>query len=100
MNFKRTSRLSMTISVVSIFFVAVVCYAAYHHGGDTDSDIFRAAYPDTVGTKLDSCTTCHSGGSYRLRTPPKTTTLGSCQWCHYVTNYGADLTERDPGEDT
>ena len=92
MNFRKTSRLSVTISLMSIFFMALVCYAAYNHQGDIDSAVFRAEYPNTVGTKLDSCTTCHSGGSY---TPPggKLTTLGSCQWCHYVTNYGADLSE-------
>jgi hypothetical protein len=91
MNFKKTG-LSMTIALASIFVVALVCYAAYNHGGDIDSIIFRTAYPDAVGTKLDSCTTCHSGGSY---TPPggKLTTLGSCQWCHYVTSYGADLSD-------
>jgi hypothetical protein len=90
MNFKKTSRLTITISVVSIFFVALVCYAAYNHQGDTDSANFRAANPDKVGTKLDSCTTCHSGGTYT--SGGKTTTLGSCQWCHYITNYGANST--------
>jgi hypothetical protein len=95
MNSKRTSRLSVAIGVVSIFFVAIVCYAAYNHQGDIDSNIFRTAYPNTVGTKLDSCATCHSGGSYNAGTveKPKTTTLGSCQWCHYVTNYGADSSD-------
>ena len=58
--------------MVSIFFVAIVCHAAYHHGGDTDSENFRAVYPDMVGTKLDSCTVCHSGGSYsREGNPPR-----------------------------
>jgi hypothetical protein len=85
MNFRRTSRLSMTISVVSIFFVALVCYAAYNHQGDTDSQNFRNVYPQAVGTKLDSCATCHTGGSYV--SGEKTTTLGSCQWCHYTYGY-------------
>jgi len=92
MNFRRTSRLSVIVSLVSIFFVALVCYAAYNHQGDSDSAVFRTAYPNAVGTKLDSCTTCHSGGSYV--SGGKTTTLGSCQWCHYVTNYGADLSDQ------
>ena len=98
MNFRKTSRLSVTISLVSIFFMALVCYAAYNHQGDIDSAVFRATYPNAVGTKLDSCTTCHSGGSYVAG--GKTTTLGSCQWCHYVTNYGADQQRRDPAQDT
>ncbi|MBP1731555.1 MAG: putative rane protein, partial [Deltaproteobacteria bacterium] len=92
MNFRRTSRLSVIVSLVSLFFVALVCYAAYNHQGDSDSAVFRTAYPNAVGTKLDSCTTCHSGGSYV--SGGKTTTLGSCQWCHYVTNYGADLSDQ------
>jgi len=91
MKFKKTSHLSLTITIMSIFFVALVCHAAYQHGGDTDSDIFRAVYPDVIGTKLDSCNVCHSGGSYV--SGGKTTTLGSCQWCHYVTNYGKDLSD-------
>jgi len=62
-------------------------FSAYHHGGDTDSDTFRAVYQDTVGTKIDSCATCHSGGSY-INKQGKTVTLGSCQGCHY--KYGYD----------
>ena len=60
---------------------------------DIDSGNFRTAYPDKVGTKLDSCTICHSGGSYV--SGGKTTTLGSCQWCHYITKYGADASEEN-----
>jgi hypothetical protein len=89
MKFKKTRFFSLTIAMASIFFAALVCHAAYHHGGDTDSDIFRAVYPDVVGTKLDSCNVCHSGG----KTLDGKTTLGSCQWCHYKTDYGKDLSE-------
>ncbi len=78
------------IAVLLVLLTANVSYAAYNHNGDFDSAVFRTTYPNTVGTKLDSCTTCHSGGSYV--SGGKTTTLGSCQWCHYVTNYGADAT--------
>ena len=65
--------------------VALVCYAAYNHNGDIDSVNFRTVYPDKVGTKLDSCNACHKGG-----TDPKNskTTLGSCQYCHAVSDYG------------
>jgi hypothetical protein len=80
------------MAVVLVLFTAHVGFAAYNHLGDTDSVNFRTAYPDKVGTKLDSCTLCHTGGNY---TPPggKESTLGSCQYCHAVTNYGADLSE-------
>jgi len=82
---------AVLIVVSFTLFGGIKIYAAYNHQGDTDSAVFRAAYPNVVGTKLDSCTTCHTGGSYT--SGGKTTTLGSCQWCHYQTNYGADLSE-------
>ncbi len=64
----------------------VVCWAAYNHDGDIDSANFRFVYQDNNGTKLDSCTLCHGGGSVGKAN------YGSCQWCHYVTNYGANST--------
>jgi hypothetical protein len=82
---------ALLVAVSLTLFHGAKIYAAYNHYGDIDSPNFRAAYPDKVGTKLDSCTLCHSGGSYG--TPPKVTTLGSCQWCHYITDYGADSSE-------
>ena len=66
-------------------------FAAYNHAGDTDSPGFRSAYPAAVGSKLDSCALCHSGGSYVAS--GKTIVDGSCQWCHYISNYtGANVT--------
>ena len=62
-------------------------FAAYNHAGDTDSPNFRAAYPASVGSKLDSCALCHSGGSYV--SSGKTVIDGSCMWCHYTSNYTA-----------
>jgi hypothetical protein len=62
-------------------------FAAYHHMGEIDSGQFLELYPDKAGTKLDSCALCHSGGS--TVSGGKTVTLGSCQWCHYETGYGA-----------
>jgi len=85
---RHTKRISIMAAVL-VLFTALVGYAAYNHSGDTDSNIFRTEYPNTVGTKLDSCTTCHRGSSK----PQDPVTYGSCQWCHYVTNYGADLSE-------
>ncbi|PIX18926.1 MAG: hypothetical protein COZ70_11720, partial [Deltaproteobacteria bacterium CG_4_8_14_3_um_filter_51_11] len=61
-------------------------FSAYHHEGENDSKNFTATYPAKSGTKLDHCALCHSGGSYESK--GKTTTLGSCQWCHY--KYGYD----------
>jgi hypothetical protein len=60
---------------------------AYHHPGDTDSGVFLDAFPDKAGTKLDSCTLCHTGGTYEKK-PDTWVSLGSCQWCH--DSYGYD----------
>ena len=91
---KATGKLvNMAVILISVMFMAQAGFAAYNHQGDIDSANFRAAYPDKVGTKLDSCTTCHSGGSYT--SGGKTTTLGSCQWCHYKTDYGHNSTEEN-----
>jgi hypothetical protein len=69
---------SITCVVLAI---AVIAFAAYHHEGETDSGKFLSVYPDKVGTKLDHCALCHSGGE-----GPKGE-LGSCQWCHYTYGY-------------
>ncbi len=67
-------------------------FSAYHHMGEIDSGNFLAVYPEKAGTKLDSCNLCHSGGSYVDDNTKKTVTLGSCQWCHYKTEYGKKST--------
>jgi len=82
--------LAVLVVVSLTLFSGIQIYAAYNHDGDKDSANFREAYPGKVGTKLDSCTLCHTGGSY---SSGKTVTLGSCQWCHYKTNYGANSSE-------
>jgi len=72
---------------IAVLAVVTTAFAAYHHMGENDSGIFLEAYPDKAGTKLDSCTLCHSGGSYISGDKP--VTLGSCQWCHYSYGYDA-----------
>ncbi|MBN1932511.1 MAG: hypothetical protein JW786_12985 [Desulfobacterales bacterium] len=71
-----------------LIFSAAMASAAYHHGGDTDSDVFLSVYPDKDGTKLDNCALCHSGGQYEKKTG-QWVSLGSCQWCHYKYGYDA-----------
>lgn len=77
--------LTAGVSLLALL-LATTAWGAYHHGGDTDSDVFRLVYPGTAGTKLDSCAACHTGGKYQKG--EKWVTLGSCQWCHY--SYGYD----------
>ena len=88
---KRRIRLIVlaALAVVAVFALqALPAQGAYHHMGEIDSDHFLSVYPETAGTKLDSCTLCHSGGSY-VNNKGATVTLGSCQWCHYTYGYDA-----------
>ena len=79
----------MATGILLSVFIALTCYAAYTHNGDTDSQHFRNVYPQAVGTKLDSCALCHKGGD--VTSGGKTTTYGNCQYCHAVTNYGKGI---------
>ena len=80
--------------LVVLVMPASVASAAYQHAGDADKDAkyFRDIYPDKVGTKLDNCTLCHSGGVDTSGKKP--VTMGSCQWCHfkYGYNQSGDIT--------
>ncbi|MDR2018389.1 MAG: hypothetical protein LBQ00_05920 [Syntrophobacterales bacterium] len=79
--------LSVVVAMGFVLLLSLACYAAYHHMGENDSKKFISAYKCRKGTKLDSCTLCHSGGSYE-DSRGNTIILGSCQWCHY--SYGYD----------
>lgn len=83
----RITRISTWVIGVVALILATSAFAAYNHKGEIDSGIFLATYPEKAGTKLDSCTLCHSGGSYPSGN--QTVTLGSCQWCHYKYGYDA-----------
>ncbi len=78
--------IATTIFLFSMI-VAVTVFAAYHHEGERDSGNFLEVYYDKAGSKLDHCGLCHSGGSY-TNSSGQSVTMGSCQWCHYVTDYG------------
>jgi hypothetical protein len=62
-------------------------FAAYHHEGERDSGHFLEVYPEKLGSKLDHCALCHSGGQY-VDSKGRDVSVGSCQWCHY--SYGYD----------
>jgi hypothetical protein len=82
----KTQRMWMAVMGLMLGVMAVaVCYAAYNHQGEIDSANFLTVYPQATGTKIDSCALCHRSDSYT--SGGKTTTLGSCQWCHYVYGY-------------
>lgn len=78
-------------AVTTLFLVLValssIALAAYHHAGEQDAPKFQQVYPGKAGTKLDNCALCHTGGTVIKN--GKTTTYGSCQWCHYKYGYEA-----------
>lgn len=83
----RRGRCLVLVGVLLTAIAVGSAWAAYHHGGDTDSELVVNVYPDLQTTKLDSCALCHTGGRYEKK-PGKWVSLGSCQWCHY--SYGYD----------
>jgi hypothetical protein len=82
-----------------VYLVALLCllvgafasgaHAAYSHGGSstTDAQNVLSAYPKLKNTKLDNCALCHTGGKAGKKT------YGSCQWCHYISDYGNDSSQ-------
>ncbi|MFZ2447125.1 MAG: GEGP motif-containing diheme protein [Syntrophobacteraceae bacterium] len=90
----RSRMIAVGLFAAGLFIVfatmASVATAAYKHAGDAENDatVFLNVYPDAAGTKLDNCALCHGGGAY-TDSKGKTTIMGSCQYCHAITNYGA-----------
>jgi hypothetical protein len=83
---KKTKALLTAVLFLTGSCLAGIAIAAYQHAGDADKDprVFLNVYPGLAGTKLDNCATCHRGGI----PPGGKSTMGSCQYCHAVTNYG------------
>jgi hypothetical protein len=54
------------------------------HENDQDANNFVRAYPATVGTRLDDCQLCHSGGTVIDNTPKSVTISNACNWCHLI----------------
>lgn len=81
------------LTTMLLFSISLSAQAAYHHGGDTDSELALQAYPAIAGSKLDNCALCHTGGEYEKK-PGFFISMGSCQWCHYSFGYdsGGDIT--------
>jgi hypothetical protein len=52
------------------------------HASDTDINNFVKACPHTVGTRLDDCQTCHTGGEVNDGEGPVTS--NPCDYCHFV----------------
>ena len=77
----------MIIVLTTLLFFEAAAFSAYHHEGEADANVFLEKYPAAAGTKLDHCALCHTGGETG---GDRSKTYGSCQWCHYKTDYGAE----------
>jgi hypothetical protein len=55
------------------------------HENNTDSNHLVAVYPALVGTRLDDCQTCHTGGTV-THADRRTSDLAPCGYCHLLQN--------------
>ena len=53
------------------------------HASDADINNFVREYPFTIGTRLDDCQTCHTGGTV-LDDEAEEVHANACDYCHYV----------------
>jgi hypothetical protein len=68
------------------------------HESDVDANNFVSVYPNTLGTRLDDCQTCHRGGtfSYESDGEIETTFKNACDYCHLITHPAEDFIEAQP----
>ncbi len=53
------------------------------HENENDTDALAAVYPGLIGTRLDDCQTCHTGGTVTYN-DSKTAELYPCTYCHLL----------------
>jgi hypothetical protein len=71
-------------------------YTGHQSVGDLNN--FVTVYPAAVGTRLDDCQTCHTGGSFTTGTSDRlaTVTKNACDFCHLIQHPGSGLNEMQP----
>jgi hypothetical protein len=62
------------------------------HEGDVDMNNFVNVYPDTIGTRLDDCQTCHTGGWVYDTYNAEDIFKNPCDYCHLYVHPDPDLT--------
>lgn len=67
------------------------------HADEHDTAELVAAYPELVGTRLDDCQTCHTGGSVTYRRGGKAS-LYPCTYCHLLPMPDAEVLEGAPAD--
>ncbi len=66
------------------------------HESDLDVNNFVAVYPETVGTRLDDCQTCHRGGLFTDEVGGETFFVNACDYCHLINHPSEDFIETQP----
>ncbi|MBT3219895.1 MAG: hypothetical protein HN348_12465 [Proteobacteria bacterium] len=69
------------------------------HQNVTDSNNLVTAYPDTIGTRLDDCHTCHTGGEFTYDAGGndiRTVSRNACDFCHLTQWPEDDYIEAQP----
>lgn len=86
---------ALAASVMLLVTAAPAAHAAYDSHAEPDSELFFAAYPHLLGTRMDGCDACHvrivalpPGAAEGPAVP-----LSSCDSCHVITDHG-----RRPGD--
>jgi hypothetical protein len=66
------------------------------HESDTDINNFVNEYRDTLGTRLDDCQTCHTGGTFTYVDGGDTASKNPCDFCHLIQHPVTDFVEALP----
>jgi hypothetical protein len=76
----------------------VSSHAYKGHSSDLDANNFVTAFPATLGTRLDDCQTCHTGGTFTSGTGSsvKSYTKNACDFCHLIEHPAPDFNETEP----
>ena len=68
------------------------------HESDADMNRFVTVYPDTIGTRLDDCQTCHKGDTFTYDRGGDIVSVykNACDYCHLIQHPDADFIEPQP----
>lgn len=68
------------------------------HESDEDSNNFVSVFPDSLGTRLDDCQTCHTGGTFTYEKKGEMVEgfVNSCDFCHLIIHPSEDYVEGQP----
>ncbi|MBW1810216.1 MAG: hypothetical protein JRJ87_18610, partial [Deltaproteobacteria bacterium] len=103
-SFKQLVRHLWVILIVSNFLACAtqsdqVSSRAYKgHESDLDANNFVSVYPDSLGTRLDDCQTCHKGDTFTYPRDEDIRSVykNSCDYCHLIEHPADNFIEPQP----